>query len=155
MMLPSCVGVCASRPPTPRVRPGQDEVAPRLNSSGNKTEETPVNRKMPATLVILALLGLTVPAAWAASPSGVWRSTSGNTFTIPSSRTDFDIIIKTPKGQKFLGHGAWVKGRVGQQFTYTVDGYPNLTAKCTFAPNSPNTMRVEGPAGVQYWVRVP
>ena len=107
-----------------------------------------------SALIVLTLVGVIAQVARAASASGVWRSTSGNTFTIPRSSTDFDIIIKTPKDQRFLGHGTWVAGKVGQQFTYTVDGYPNLTARCTFAPTTPNTMRVEGPAGVQYWVRV-
>lgn len=112
------------------------------------------------TNVLAAALVVVVSALWsgdvkAASAVGVWKSTSGNSFTIPASQTDFDIVCKNQKGEKSLLQGKWSQGKVGHQFTY---GNGNVI--CTFDVKNPDTLTCQlyDPKtqmwSTTYWVRV-
>jgi hypothetical protein len=82
--------------------------------------------------------------------SGVWRSTTGNVFTIPASSEYFDLIITSPQGQTLLGQGQWVKK--GHSFTYTVSG---VSGSAFASYNSQyDALEVRGPNGTSWWRRV-
>jgi hypothetical protein len=108
-----------------------------------------------ATAMIVLIYGaLWAGDAHAASAAGTWKSTSGNTFTIPDSKTDFDIICKTRAGQKMLLQGKWSKDKVGVQFTYG-EG----TVVCTFDSKNPDTLTCQQydantkKWNTTYWIR--
>jgi hypothetical protein len=106
-------------------------------------------------LLALFLIATSVQAGWAQGAPGVWRSTSGNTFVIPNSQTNFDIIMKAPDGRHYIAHGWWVAGRIGVQFQYRFDGSPNIINTATFLRNNPNSMQVVSTDGSRnYWIRV-
>jgi hypothetical protein len=87
--------------------------------------------------------------ASAAGAVGTWQSDSGNTFVIPDSRTDFDLIMTRPDGQQTVYRAAWVQGMVGTQFAY---GNPRCTA--TINRRDPDVIHVACPQQNTTWVRV-
>lgn len=114
----------------------------------------PQQRFCMITLLLGVLLWST--ASWAGvSAVGVWRSTSGNVFTIPPSKTDFDIIVKTTDGRKLLGRGQWDKQWIGYRFFYWVEGYPNKYGVATFLPDTPDTLQVQYDGRTTFWQRMP
>jgi hypothetical protein len=101
-------------------------------------------------LAAVIVMSVIAAAAHAADPSGVWKSDSGSTITIPANPADFDLIFKGADGKKLLISAGWVADAVGKQFTYT---YNNVAAVCTFDPNDSNKITVKGPNGVSTWTR--
>jgi|GEM_PF-2262362 len=58
------------------------------------------------------------PPARPMAASGLWKSTSGNIFTIPNTPNKFAIIMTKPDGKKFVFPASWVRGMRGTQFNY-------------------------------------
>jgi hypothetical protein len=71
------------------------------------------------------VLAVAPQIASASGAVGTWQSDSGNTFVIPDSKTDFDLIMTMPDGRQTTFKAAWVQGMVGTQFVY---GNPRCTA---------------------------
>ncbi|MCA9790765.1 MAG: hypothetical protein KC910_03190 [Candidatus Eremiobacteraeota bacterium] len=102
------------------------------------------------SLVLMVALLLVLPAlAQDYDASGVWRSTTGNTFTIPPSDTDFDIYINTTDGRKLHATGEW--DEVGYSFYYTVDGMSG--AAYVEYDADQDALSVTSHEGVQSWWR--
>jgi hypothetical protein len=92
-------------------------------------------------------------SAEAQSIYGFWRSTTGNTFEVPNSRSfRFDLILTRPNGQRSVLPGRWVAGMMGSQFTY-VSGAERCTG--TFSATRPDVVRVVcgGSNRVSWWKR--
>jgi hypothetical protein len=106
-------------------------------------------------LVVVSVIGLFVLApksASAASAAGTWKSTSGNTFVIPDSKTEFDVVRQGPDGARELMKARWVEGMTGTQFTYRSNG---VTCTATFNQRDPDMLRVVcGNQQPSVWTRV-
>jgi hypothetical protein len=108
-----------------------------------------------AALMVLVAGALWAGNANAASAVGTWKSTSGNQFTIPDSKKDFDIVCKTPKGEKSLLQGRWSDKKIGVQFTYG-----NGSVFCTFDAKNPDSLTCQQyhadtkTWSTTYWVRI-
>lgn len=101
--------------------------------------------------VVIGVLLLDRPAH-AESPSGTWKSDSGNTFIIPLIGSgDFDIIKVAPTGAKSLLSARWVPGMEGTQFSYQFNG---AVYTGTFNGNDPDRVRVASGAQANFWVRI-
>lgn len=79
--------------------------------------------------------------------AGVWRSTSGNTFTVPAQRGSFNIILTTPRGGKQLYRAHWVAGMEGVQFRYAGN-------TATFNAASGRLRVVDTGGRVNFWTRI-
>lgn len=79
--------------------------------------------------------------------AGVWRSTSGNTFTVPAQPGAFNIILTTPRGGKQLYRASWVAGMEGVQFRYSGN-------TATYNATSGRIRVVDTAGRANYWTRV-
>ena len=107
-----------------------------------------------STLLALALVPLLAFAATAqaASPVGVWRSTSGNTFIVPPfDASPFVMVLVAPNGTRELYTGRWTAGLEGTQFTYAKPNSQGLTA--TFDSRNANTVKVVGGGTNTTWTK--
>lgn len=96
-----------------------------------------------STLLLTLALVLVAATAQAASPVGVWRSSSGNTFIIPPfDAAPFVMVLVAPNGTRELYTGRWTPGLEGTQFTYAKPNTKALTA--TFDSRNANTIKVLG-----------
>lgn len=85
--------------------------------------------------------------------AGVWRSTSGNTFTVPARRGNFNIIMTSPRGAKQLYQAYWVSGMEGVQFRYGAG--PNRATYNTVTFNArTGQLRLVSGGKAYYWRRV-
>jgi len=127
-----------------------------MDKTEEKRRRTYMARKSLALMFALLLMVSAYSTAYAADPSGRWKSSSGNVFTIPASTTDFVIYIHMTNGQRLTGRGRWFDGQIGHRFRYWVDGYPESSwVDCTFERSNPNAMRVHGADGeTQTWIRI-
>lgn len=81
--------------------------------------------------------------------AGVWRSSSGNFFTVPATNQNFNMIATLTNGRKQVYYARWVPGMEGVQFQY---GNPPLTVTYN---RQYGKMRVVGSNGVvTWWTRV-
>lgn len=71
--------------------------------------------------------------------SGEWRSSTGNVFNIPRSRTGFNVISRTPRGRTGIYKARWLPGQFGRSFEYW-----NNAIRCTarFFRRTPNKLQV-------------
>jgi hypothetical protein len=101
-----------------------------------------------ASLAVLAVHS----TAHAIDASGRWQSDSGNTFIIPASRTEFELIKRPLKGKDELIQARWIEGMVGTQFTYLSN---QQTCTATFNLRNPDSLHVVcGTAPANTWTRV-
>jgi len=88
--------------------------------------------------------------AAASGAVGTWQSDSGNTFVIPDSKTDFDLIMTRPDGQQTVYRAGWVQGMTGTQFRYGA----NPTCTATINRRDPDVIHVSCPQQDSTWVRI-
>jgi hypothetical protein len=104
-------------------------------------------------IVLFTLVISATSTAFAGSASGTWKSSSGNTFIVPDSSTDFDLIVVLADGGKDVYSARWVEGMVGTQFVYGRTGVSPCTA--TFNRRDENRIRVACPdVEPTFWTRV-
>lgn len=108
---------------------------------------TNARKRFLGVLVLVALFVIQPTLAQDYDASGVWQSTTGNTFVIPASEDSFDIYIELADGSEMSGEGEW--DEYGYSFSYTVDGMAG-SAYVEYDSES-DALRVTSPSGTTSW----